>query len=340
MIKTKRVSRSLRRLRALILFQRFSLTIIHQETQAPDETPRSAACAVHEMIVPIMSGGQDYGALSNKMVYICFLAALLFEFAMHSSPMHAAERSAASSLLTEPQTASGKVSPQASTRISAVHVDRTTGRLIRTSTPVAPVQRPSPKWQDPPAPIQDLVEKAARANGVDPVLVHSVIQVESGYNKHAISPKGAEGLMQLMPGTSRSLGVGNSFDPAENIEAGVRYLKYLQGLYQDDRLALAAYNAGPKAVDKYKGSVPPFAETENYVEQVGARYRAGYEKLKQSGTPGALAPAGSQAYNQDKVSRGHSDAGPGSGRDSEDVHPKLEQHIDEQGRLYLKTAIQ
>ncbi len=152
-----------------------------------------------------------------------------------------------------------------------VRVDRRTGKLVRTVSggdssrswrPVAP----------PPAQIQQLVEKSARAHNVDPLLVQSVIQVESNYNHFAVSPKGAEGLMQLMPGTARMLGVSNSFDPAENIEAGVKYLRYLQNVYQDDRLALAAYNAGPKAVDKYKGA-PPYAETQDYVNQVGQRYQ-------------------------------------------------------------------
>src|SRR5205807_6139384 len=91
------------------------------------------------------------------------------------------------------------------------------------------------------------------------------------FNPYAISSKGAEGLMQLMPPTARMLGVRNSFDPQQNIEAGVRYLKQLQNLYQDDRLALAAYNAGPAAVQKYKW-VPPYRETQEYVNQVGKRY--------------------------------------------------------------------
>jgi soluble lytic murein transglycosylase-like protein len=102
-------------------------------------------------------------------------------------------------------------------------------------------------------------------------LVHSIIKVESNYNTHAVSNKGAQGLMQLTPSTARMLGVSNSFDPQQNIEAGVKYLKYLKDIYKDDRLALAAYNAGPGAVDKYKW-IPPYAETENYVYQVGKRY--------------------------------------------------------------------
>ncbi len=75
--------------------------------------------------------------------------------------------------------------------------------------------------------------------------MHSIIKVESNYNVTAVSNKGAQGLMQLTPSTARMLGVSNSFDPQQNIEAGVKYLKYLKDLYKDDRLALAAYNAGP-----------------------------------------------------------------------------------------------
>jgi soluble lytic murein transglycosylase-like protein len=86
-----------------------------------------------------------------------------------------------------------------------------------------------------------------------------------------VSPKGAQGLMQLMPATARRFGVTNSFDPRQNIEAGVRYLKFLQDTFQDDRLAIAAYNAGEKAVAKYK-DVPPYVETINYVSKVGSKY--------------------------------------------------------------------
>jgi soluble lytic murein transglycosylase-like protein len=132
-------------------------------------------------------------------------------------------------------------------KVSVVRVDRRTGKLVRTvsaaSAPAA-VKVPS-KRVEAPGPIGELVEESARTHHVDPLLVHSVIQVESNYNPYAISVKGAEGLMQLMPATSRMLGVSNSFDPGQNIEAGVKYLKYLQDLYKDDRLALAAYNAVP-----------------------------------------------------------------------------------------------
>ncbi|MDZ4801440.1 MAG: lytic transglycosylase domain-containing protein [Bryobacteraceae bacterium] len=121
--------------------------------------------------------------------------------------------------------------------------------------------------------IPEFVEATARKYAVDPLLVHSVIQVESAYNPRAVSIKGAQGLMQLMPGTARRFGVSNSFDPRENIEGGVRYLKYLTGLFPEDlRLAIAAYNAGEGAVWKYNNRIPPYPETEQYVYLVGRKY--------------------------------------------------------------------
>jgi hypothetical protein len=222
-----------------------------------------------------------------------------------ASPMRAADRPAGSSLLTPPDSA-GKV--------SVVRVDRRTGKLVRTvlgeHDPV------STKVSAPPARIQQLMEQSARAHQVDPLLVQSVMQVESNYNHYAVSPKGAEGLMQLMPGTARMLGVSNSFDPAQNIEAGVKYLKQLQDLYQDDRLALAAYNAGPRAVEKFK-SIPPYAETQSYVDQVGSRYRAAKKSQPVSEVaplPPTVAPAPAEE------------------------HPKLEQFLDDDGKLVLRTA--
>jgi len=158
-------------------------------------------------------------------------------------------------------------------RTQVVRADPRTGKLVRSV-----VVSSKPVIAKIPAPVTNtetdlnaIVEKAARAHEVDPLLVHSIIKVESNYNVHAVSNKGAQGLMQLTPSTARMLGVSNSFDPQQNIEAGVKYLKYLQDLYKDDRLALAAYNAGPGAVDKYKW-IPPYAETQNYVYQVGKRY--------------------------------------------------------------------
>ena len=158
--------------------------------------------------------------------------------------------------------------PAPARQVFVVRVDSRTGKLVRRE--LAPPARPTATKAAPPA-ISAMVDQSARAHCVDPLLIHSVIQVESNYDAQAVSPKGAEGLMQLTPPTARMLGVSNTFDPRENIEAGVRYLKYLQDLYRDDRLALAAYNAGPGAVDRFK-AIPPYPETQSYVYLVGQKY--------------------------------------------------------------------
>jgi hypothetical protein len=117
-----------------------------------------------------------------------------------------------------------------------------------------------------------MIEKSAQEHGIDPGLVRLVIQKESGYNPQAVSPKGAMGLMQLMPGTASLLGVQDPFNPAQNIDGGVRYLKQCMDRFNNNVcLALAAYNAGPGNVEKYQG-VPPFAETRNYVANIMQEY--------------------------------------------------------------------
>ena len=115
----------------------------------------------------------------------------------------------------------------------------------------------------------DLITEHSRTQGVRADLVRAVMQVESAFNPFARSPKGALGLMQLMPATIRQYGVRNPFDPADNVRAGVAYLRELLDRYHDnEELALAAYNAGPGAVDRHGQSVPPYRETRSYVAQI------------------------------------------------------------------------
>jgi soluble lytic murein transglycosylase-like protein len=120
----------------------------------------------------------------------------------------------------------------------------------------------------------DVIEEAAATHGVRPDLVRAVIHVESGFNPRARSHKGAMGLMQLMPRTAADLGVDNPWDPAQNIRGGVAYLGSLLREFGDEVLALAAYNAGPGAVNRYGQQVPPYRETQDYVRKITRRTEA------------------------------------------------------------------
>jgi soluble lytic murein transglycosylase-like protein len=167
---------------------------------------------------------------------------------------------------------------------TVIHPDQRTGKLVRsvivTSKPVAeqrvaealvaprvvsPAAVDTQSSAPPAAGIDEAIEQIAAQVALPSQLIHSVIKVESNYDPYAISPKGAQGLMQLIPATARRFGVSNVFNPAENIQGGSKYLKYLLNLYGGTyALALAAYNAGEAAVSRY-GTVPPFPETQNYL---------------------------------------------------------------------------
>ncbi len=118
-----------------------------------------------------------------------------------------------------------------------------------------------------PTSIGELIARVSQEEGIDEALVRAVVQAESGGNPNAVSPKGAMGLMQLMPQTARAMGVQNPFDPEQNLRGGVRLLRGLLDEFGDVRLALAAYNAGGPAVRQY-GGIPPYAETQKFVQRV------------------------------------------------------------------------
>ncbi|MCS6831649.1 MAG: lytic transglycosylase domain-containing protein [Armatimonadota bacterium] len=123
-----------------------------------------------------------------------------------------------------------------------------------------------------PTNVGELIARVAREEGVDEALVRAVVQVESGGNPNAVSPKGAMGLMQLMPRTAEAMGVDNPFDPEQNLRGGVRLLRGLLDEFGDVRLALAAYNAGGPAVRQH-GGIPPYAETQKFVQRVMALWQ-------------------------------------------------------------------
>ena len=223
-------------------------------------------------------------------------------------------------VVVELQGASPTEPPKRTTTV--VRADARSGRLIRAAVVtsrvvpekvIAPTPPPAPKAEpESSATVNDLVANIARRHNVEPSLVDSVIRVESNYNPNAISSAGAMGLMQLIPSTAQRFGVSNTFHPEQNIEGGVRYLKYLMELYRgDERLALAAYNAGEGAVAKYKG-IPPYPETQNYVYQVG-------KKLGQSRVAEKKAQAESPA------------------KKPEIRAPVIEKSVDAEGREYFRT---
>jgi soluble lytic murein transglycosylase-like protein len=137
----------------------------------------------------------------------------------------------------------------------------------------------------PRGPYGQIIQQAAQKSGVDQELISSVISAESGFNSRAVSPKNAQGLMQLIPSTASRYAVSDAFDPSQNIDGGTRYLRDLLTAYHGDTsLALAAYNAGPQRVEQYNG-VPPYRETQAYVKRVTTKYQQAKKKSAASRQP-------------------------------------------------------
>lgn len=153
----------------------------------------------------------------------------------------------------------------------------------------------------------DMIDRIAGEQAVEAPLVHSVIKAESNYNPYARSPKGAQGMMQLIPATARRFGVTNVFNPKQNVEGGARYLHYLLELYNGNYpKAIAAYNAGENAVARY-GGIPPYPETRNYVYQVAKNLKAAREHDVRKAKAAKHAPvqtASVESYNPIRASVG------------------------------------
>lgn len=163
-----------------------------------------------------------------------------------------------------------------------VHADLHTGKLVSSVVVspkvVGPAEPRTALQETAPVPLSsnmiEMIDQIAKAHDVEPPLVHSVIRAESNYNVRAVSNKGALGLMQLIPSTARRFGVADAFDPKQNIEGGVRYLRFLLDYFKGDYpKVIAAYNAGENAVDRFRG-IPPYEETRNYVYQVAKNLKA------------------------------------------------------------------
>lgn len=153
--------------------------------------------------------------------------------------------------------------------------------------------------------METMIDRIAEEQAVEGPLVHSVIKAESNYNPFAISPKGAQGMMQLIPATARRFGVSNSFNPKQNVEGGVRYLRYLLELYGGNYpKAIAAYNAGEAAVARY-GGIPPYPETRNYVYQVAKNLKIARQHANgkaKPAPPARLETAQAETYNPIRAS--------------------------------------
>ncbi len=186
---------------------------------------------------------------------------------------------------------------------SVVRADARSGRLVRSMVVVRPAVSPERNAENAAA-TKELIDRIAAEQGVEAPLAQSIALAESRYYQFAVSPKGAEGIMQLEPSTARRFGVRNPFDREENVRGGVKYLKFLLDYYQGDYTkAVAAYNAGEKAVDKYKGT-PPYLETRNYVVRVSRNLASAREKSAKKTTNALPGPIPAETYRLIQTSVG------------------------------------
>jgi len=199
-----------------------------------------------------------------------FVLALLVMAASAGAAEYAILASGARMRVDRHETVEGKVRLYSGPGFIEVEPAQITGFEAEEAVPPAPAAAPAPPVAPAPAHPRELIDRAAEKYGLPKELLHSVVKQESGYRTGAVSPKGAIGLMQLMPGTARALGA-DPHDPAQNVDAGARYLSHLLKTY-DGYLwhALAAYNAGPGAVKKYGGNIPPYRETREYIRRIAA----------------------------------------------------------------------
>jgi soluble lytic murein transglycosylase-like protein len=200
----------------------------------------------------------------------------------------------------------GSVTRLYTTDVGNSYVDIPTQQIDHFEKDLTPAPAPAPpapsaaalplKTPPPPKTLNEMVNSASDVSNIDPDLINSVIHAESGFNPHAVSPKGARGLMQLMPKTATELGVTNSFDPNSNVQGGTKYLRELLERYNYDMVkALAAYNAGPQRVDQYHG-VPPYYETRAYVAKIVRDFNK--KKLAERKAAVAAAKANQKANSQ------------------------------------------
>lgn len=195
---------------------------------------------------------------------------LLVMVALAISPAHSAELAILRngfSIRLERSEIRGEVARLYLSGTSENFVDISRNEIVRFEEIQAPPLPPQP-ISAPAANLEDMVKAESRRNRMDPDLIMSLVGAESGFNPNAVSLKGARGLMQLMPRTAESLGVENPMDPVANLDGGMRYLRDLLALYNNDlSKTLAAYNAGPRRVQQYRG-VPPYKETRVYVARI------------------------------------------------------------------------